>query len=379
MRTRTPAMPRRPLTVLLLAVLLVAGGSLAAVRATTAAFSAATANDGNSLVTQKIFSGTRTSSAWSINDLASGSAVDRSDVIGFADGRGAAIGTFPTAFDANRWAQADLASPLAAGTTVTGAQLRLRFAAPALGVTVCLYVEIYRVSAPTTPVGTHGSASTPLACNGTLDYANGDVAEALPEVTSTDVANDLRVRVIVRNSAGTSGIALDRITVTGTTPYQSFELFRTEFVDRSSGTSSTVYPWRLARADGAMLVTSEWPSSFTSGRYLELRFPANLPTGAVVTAGELQHAFITNTSPGPTGTTCVYYEVWALGALVSTHNAGNPTCTSSTSTPALDTVTLPALTDAQANDLRIRVIGQNSRSKEASLELATVALTWSLP
>jgi hypothetical protein len=62
-------------------------------------------------------------------------------------------------------------------------------------------------------------------------------------VSSTDAANDLRIRVYGYDSAAAAS-TLDEATVTGSTPYTSFTLYPIRYTDAASGTPVSV-PWEL--------------------------------------------------------------------------------------------------------------------------------------
>ena len=81
--------------------------------------------------------------------------------------------------------------------TVSSAQFTFRMAANSAGDTACFYFEVYRASTSTL-IGTHGSTSTPVACNATTTQTT--YSTTLAEVTGTTILNDLRVRVYGKES-----------------------------------------------------------------------------------------------------------------------------------------------------------------------------------
>jgi hypothetical protein len=100
-----------------------------------------------------------------------------------------------SAFDAAR--HLDLAFPpyVPAGSAIASATFHHSYRSEGVG-TTCTYLEVYDGA---TLIGSHGSAASPISCaDGTFQV--DDVA--LPEVTDATRANNVTVRVYVRNSAG---------------------------------------------------------------------------------------------------------------------------------------------------------------------------------
>ena len=190
----------------------------------------------------RIFHGTRDTTAFSVTDTSSGSSSDVSSGDAFAgDGRYFLTAAWPAAFDPSRYIELDLNSPLPAGLTVSGGQLSLRFAGDSGGTTACVYVEI-RSASTGTLISSHGSSGSPLGCaSGT---SNITVSPSLNALTTTDIANDLRVRIYGRDSA-TGPIRLDQVAVSGATPYASFTLYPILTRDVHDGQTDLI-PWGLA-------------------------------------------------------------------------------------------------------------------------------------
>ena len=63
--------------------------------------------------------------------------------------------------------------------------------------TECYYFEVYQGA---TLLGTHGSSGSPVSCNGGSGYVTDHVS--LTEVDTAAEANELTVRVYLRDSAG---------------------------------------------------------------------------------------------------------------------------------------------------------------------------------
>jgi predicted ribosomally synthesized peptide with SipW-like signal peptide len=189
-----------------------------------------------------IFPGVRTSSAFDVRDASGGGPeADRSSPFAFpSDGRTVTTGAWDTAFASGRYLQFDLNAPLAAVVAASSVDLQLRFSSASPSGTTCAYVEVRRISDDGL-LATYGSGGSPLACVTGTGLTSFSLS--LPIITSTDSANDLRVRVYGDDSAA-AGSVVDEATVTGSTPYQSFTLYPVRYTDAATGTPITV-PWEL--------------------------------------------------------------------------------------------------------------------------------------
>jgi hypothetical protein len=174
------------------------------------------------IAASRIFRDERTSPAFYVNDVSSGSASDRSSGSAFAgDSRYFLSRTWPAAFDSSRYLDFDMNAPLPAGLSATGVTLRLRVASDLGTGSVCLYAELRRASTNAL-LSSHGSSVSPLGCSSGTTYLALNVSTSA--VTTTDVANDLRIRVFARDSA-LGSMRIDQATVTGDTPYVTFTLY----------------------------------------------------------------------------------------------------------------------------------------------------------
>jgi hypothetical protein len=170
----------------------------------------------------RIFRDERVTPAFSVNDASSGTAVDRSSATAFGnDGLYFLTRAWPVAFDAARYLDLDLSSPLPAGLATQNVSLALRFSSDAGTGSVCIYVEIRRASTDAL-LSSHGSSGSPLAC--TSGTAVTTLNVSLAAVIDTDTANDLRVRLYADDSAAGS-IRVDEATVSGDASYASFTLY----------------------------------------------------------------------------------------------------------------------------------------------------------
>ncbi|HEX8741642.1 MAG TPA: hypothetical protein VF712_00775 [Thermoleophilaceae bacterium] len=312
-----------------------------------------------------------TTSAWSVSDVSSGTAVDASAQPAFAgDGLTLTTGNWATAFSATRYVEFDSNTTLPAGKAVTGATFNYRRAASAAGDVVCYYLEVRRISTGAV-LAAHGDAATPLGCvTGTTLTTT---TTPLPEISTTDIANDTRVRVYSRSS-GSRATTIDVATITGTAGTTPFTLYTRNYIDTAAGGASTTYPWSQMTVDNTTFdIGSNWPNTSNTTRYLRVAFPAYVPAGAAVTAATLKHAY----RPVVTGNTaCWYAELYSAGALIATYGS-SATPVGCNSGPGFVTDSLPLTavnTAARANDVTVRLIfsasGGNRRTQHDLTELA---------
>ena len=192
--------------------------------------------------TGRIFPGHRVTPAFSIADSSSGTTVDRSSPNAYAgDGRWSASHPWPTAFAPGRVLDLALNHPLPTGLDVAGALLAVTLASDDSGGTACWYVDIVRTSNGAL-ISTHGSAGSPLACTSGTTFARTLVP--LAGVTSSDLADDLTIRLHGRSSTGAAA-RIDEVTVSGATPYAAFTLYPIRTRDASDGNVETL-PWSPA-------------------------------------------------------------------------------------------------------------------------------------
>ena len=244
-------------------------------------------SSGFSVASDRIFPGVRTTAAWSVSDAGDSSAADVTFTTAVADGAYFTTGNWSSSFSGTRYLDFTYNAPLPGGLSTSAVSFSFDFADDVGGQTACIYVEVYRAS-NSALLGSHGSSGSPLACvtGTTLTHT----ATTLGEVTASDTANDLRVRVYAKES-GSTALRVDLAAVTGTA-YAAFTLYPTAVGDRSTGTLSTT-TWGLAAAgDGAVLTTDNaWDTAFAGGRYVTFTFPDEAPTSATVTAASFTLAY----------------------------------------------------------------------------------------
>ena len=324
---------------------------------------------GTTIGTKQVFPGSHTWSAWSIQDASGGgSPVNASEPLSAgSDGRTTTTGNWGTAFATNRWYEADFANVLPDGVSVTDATFRLTFRSTSG--TTCVYVEVRRRSTAAV-VATRGSSASPFGCAGTTTTT---LTSQITEVTTTAVADDLRVRIYGRNTSGSSAV-LDEVTITGTTAVGPYVLLPVLETDAATG-SASVTRWPLPTADGTTYTSANnWSNTFTTARYVEFGFAGEVPTNATVTDAVFTHTYRDQGSVS----TCYWLEAYAGTTLVGTHgSAVAPYCGSGSvfNTDVIDLtgVTTPAMANSLTLKLYMRV---NSGIRRVQHDAATLTVTY---
>jgi len=345
----------------------VLGSTVAAASFTATSSAAITAS------TKRIFPTAQLTSAWDLRDASAGSTpVSGLDPWAAVDARLFTTSNLASAFNAARYIELTMSSPLAPSIPVSAVTLNLTMAANGGG-TACLYAEIRRASTNVL-LGTHGSASSPLVCSSSTTQATTTVA--LGTITSSTDADDLKVKLFLRSSTSRR-IAFDRVTVTGSAYSSSFTLFESSVTNSSSGTASTT-PWALAEADATTFApASAWTTEFSSARFLSVAFPAVVPAGATITAVTLRHAYA---STAASTTSCVYFEVYSGSTLLGSFGSpSSPYSCNGTTTQATDTIEISqADTASELNGLVVRVYVRNGGSGATRHGLFTLTTAYSL-
>jgi predicted ribosomally synthesized peptide with SipW-like signal peptide len=341
-------------------------GAIASVTgATLAAFSDTSVNSGNTITAKRIFPGVRATTGWTISDVADGTAANVSDPTTAADGSYGSTSNWNNAYATNRYVSTDFLATLPAGLAVSSAMLRMDIAANGGANNLCFYFDVIQTSTGTV-LASHGNSTTPAGCvTGTTITS---VNTALPEVASTDVANDLTVKIYAKDT-GKSAMRIDRAVVTGSTPYDSFTLYRAASVD-SADTSAATSIWAPAAADGTFLQTGgNFPGTFASTKYVDVTFPpGHVTTGATINSTVLAVKF----KSGSAGKAlCVYYEAYSGATLLGTYgNSASPYCSDTSGNWRTDTVAIPGVdTVAKVNGLRVRIYGRVSGGGSGQFDL----------
>jgi hypothetical protein len=302
---------------------------------------------------------TITTSAFAFADSSNGTEAVRNEPQSFAsDGVTQATTNWNTSFAANRFVDYTMNSPLRPGQNISSANFNFRYAGTLAATQYCFYVEVRNGAG--TVLSTHGSGATPFGCvtgttqtNFTVPISSG--------VTSTDIANDLVIRIYGR-AAVLGAFTVDRATVSGSGTDGSFELFPHSVNDAADSTPAAA-PWALAFDDDTALTNSggfSWTTSYGTSKYMVATFPAYVPSGATIQSATLTHVYRANSANRQI---CNYVETFAGASSIGTHgSAGSDlSCSSSDLTDVTDTIPLPEVdTVAEANSLSARIYMKRS-------------------
>lgn len=319
-------------------------------------------------------SSTMTTTAWDVRDASSGTESNQSAQPAFADALTFSTGSWATAFSLTRYVDFNMNAPLPAGAAVSGATFAFKYAGAQSGDTVCYWFEVRHASTGTLFTGgTHGGPTAPVDC--TTGTTLKTVSTPLAEVTTTDLANDTRVRVYGR-STGSRPITIDLATVSGTQQSTAFTLFTSTYTDAASGTASA-FPWSIAAADTAFDTSAaSWATAFSGSRYLTYSFPSYIPSTATVTGATFTHSY----RPTVSGhNACYYFEVYAGSTRIGTHGStASPfSCNSTASFKTDGPFSLPEIdTAAEANSAVVKmyfwVSGNGTRTTDHDLAQLTI-------
>ena len=314
---------------------------------------------------------TVTTSAWDLRDYSSGALVNATAQPAFADdGRTLATGNWGTAFSTARYVEFDMSNPLPAGQSVSGATFNYRRAASTATDTVCFYFETRRISTGAV-LAVHGSSASPVGC--VTGTALVTTSAALPEINTSDLANDVRVRVYVR-STGSLSATIDLAVVSGSTSGTSFTAYPALYTDAASGTA-TSYPWSQSALDATTYdIGTNWAGAFDTTRYLRFAFPGYVPAGAAVSGATLTHTF---GAVGGNITACFYADVYSGTTLIATKgsSASPAGCVTGTTQTSVSVAIPEVNTPARANDLNVRLYFRtagngNRRTQHDATELS---------
>jgi hypothetical protein len=143
--------------------------------------------------------------------------------------------------------------------------------------------------------------------------------------------------------------------------------------DASGGVPETTADDALSYADGTVVSTGSWSTSFAATRYLEFDFNGSRPGGVSVSSATFNFRMAAN---GAGETACFYLEVYRVstGALLATYgSSSSPVGCNSTVVQTTYTQSLAAVTDTTTlDDLRVRVYGKESGSRPMKVDMATV-------
>ena len=342
--------------------------------AALAAFSSLASGGGGIVSSKRIFSGVR--SAWpaDVRDASGGGAETNSfDALSYADGVTVTTKSWSSAFGATRFDDFDFSGGRPPSVPVSSATFNFTFAPSRTNDDACFYIEVRRASTNAL-LGTHGSSGSPSACStGSTVSATVSVSA---EVTNTDIANDLRIRVYANNSTNRP-LKIDLASVSVTTPWFTTTLFEKRWDDEANA-AGAVALWPLVAADGAAYTTvGNLATAFSAARYLKFTPNQVVPAGAAIAGAKVQFAYKSATVGD---TTCWYFEVYNGATLIGMHgSSGTPVSCNATTSSVTDTVSIPEVdTVAEANTLVLKAYLRNSGLRKASIELVQADLTYDL-
>jgi hypothetical protein len=341
-----------------------------------AAFFSKSDSTANPFSSSRIFAGQHSISAWDVRDAADGSESDESDTRAFADARFTTTGNWASTWSASRYVEFEMNSPLAAGLALSDAAFSFRYADNdgAGGNQFCYYLDVRRTSTGAV-LATYGSPGSPVSCETSQTLKT--VSTNLPAVSTTDLANDVTIR-LYGNHSGAKAARIDAAKITGSIYGNGFDLYPQRYVDASTGTGTTTRWGPALPGDGGNYQSfGNWSASFASNRYVKFIFPAYVPSGGVVTAASIEHSYKSATSGD---TTCWYMEVYQGTTLLGTYgSAGSPISCNGTTSFRTDSVAIPVVdSPAKANNLVIRVYGRVTGSHRSQHDLVRLNLTYSL-
>lgn len=340
--------------------LVLAGAIGASARITYAAYTSTTSNPASSFGAKRIFPGNRTLSPRTISDQSSGTASDKSDLLSYDDALVDNTSNWANAYATTRYVDFDLNSPRPTGLSVTSASFDLKFASkggPGSGNACIAKIEVRRAS-DNAVLGTIDLTSSPYCSTGTTYRVyNGDISSS---VTTTTIANDLRIRVYGYET-GAKGWNIGYARVTAVTPYVSFTLYEKRY-DDVADTTSLVTTWSLTSVDAVTYSSAQnWPASTPStSKFVKFVYEPFIPSGATVNTVTFTNVWRSSAAIASPNTLCYYFEVYNGATLIGTHGGNTQataqSCNASNTSFQTDSVSLPEVdTATKANNLAIRL------------------------
>ena len=303
----------------------------------------------------------------------SNSTTPASEQLSFADTRVFVTAAWAASTSPSRFVDLDFGGDLPAGLPVSGAALRLRLIANAGGESACGYVAILRTSTKTL-LATYGGPSMPAACVAGNSYYG--LLVPLSDVATTDIANDLTVRLHFSES-NNRPTTLDLATVVGAAPFP-FTLRPVTVRDVASAVP-VEWPWALAAQDGVVHVTDNWENFFQADQHLSLEMLPNVPAGAQITRAVLSHRY---SGGKPTASLCTYIQVFDGTTLLLNHgNQASPlSCVTGNTNFVDDRIELPELTTgATARRLVVRIYANDADKGPSVHDTVSLSLDYVLP
>src|SRR4051812_37987089 len=154
-------------------------------------------NATHTVQSKRIFLGSRTATVHDVQDVSNGGAgTNKDDTLGYADAVINPTGNWSNAFSLTRFLKFSFNNPLPAGVPVSNVTFNFRMLPNGGAEIASYYFEVHRISDDSV-LGTHFSSGIPQTTTGT-SYATQSTS--LSEVTTSDIANDLYVKVFGKES-----------------------------------------------------------------------------------------------------------------------------------------------------------------------------------
>ncbi len=273
------------------------GATVAALVTTSvaiAAFTSTVTGGGMALSTKRIFPGVRSAWPWDVRDASGGGAeTNNSDALSFADTVTSTTKNWSSSFSATRFDDFDFSSGKPPGIPISSATFSFTFAPSRASDNACFYIEVRRASTNAL-LGTHGSSGSPLSC-ANLGAQVAATVDVSAEVTTTDIANDLRIRAYA-NQSGNKAIKIDIASVSITTPYSNATMFETRWDDEANAASTAVL-WPFVATDGtAYASAASFATTFNAARYIKLTPNESVSTSATISSAQVQFAYESSTA-----------------------------------------------------------------------------------
>jgi hypothetical protein len=345
---------------------------------TLAAFSSSTRNRDNSFSAKRIFSAERSWSFYDLRDAADGSESNESWVAGNVDANYYKTKNWPNSFNSGRYMDFSFNSPLPAGVAVASSSFDFTFADDpgGGGENSCYYFEV-RKRSDSSLVSTHGSTSSPIGCE--AGNTMQTVSTPVTAVTSSTLANDLFVRVFIKESAAKAA-RVDAARISGQMLGVPFTLYPRRFTDLADGATTTTTWGPAVAGDGSNYqVVGNWSSSLSASRYIRLDSPSSgyVPNGATVNSVTFTHSY-RNVTAGDT--VCWVLAAYDGETLIEVYGGATPIGCNSTTNFVTETVTLTGVdTAAEASNLNLRIYQSVTGNRKSQHDQFTLNVDYSMP
>ena len=321
-------------------------------------------------VTVAVTPTTITTSAYDWRDASAGGAEsNQSQELAFAnDSRTITTGAWAGGFNASRYLEINLNSPLRGASTVSSAAVNLRLASPLLA-NACFYVEVRKAS-DNSLISTSGSDAAPFCTTSVATQTNFSVP--VTGVTTGALANDLRLRIYGRSTLLGGSWTMDQASLSVAGNDGNSTLYPNGYTD-AVDMSGAAFPWALAFNDSVLYRDlTNWQATYTSARYLKATFPAYVPAGATIQSATLTHVY---RSDSANQGVCNYIEILDGSTVIGTHGSAlsDLSCAPNAS-DVTDSIPLPEVnTVAEANNLVAKIYFRrngNTRSQTNQVRLS---------